>query len=569
MNGRAEMAETEVNLARMGRCLSFWRLAGALLSGLMLAAAFPPLQWDGLAWLAFLPLLLVPQPRGWLERLLIGYVWGYVQFAGSLQWLNEVGFGAGWLLALYCGLYPMLWYALFSQAVCVAKLRPGAGFPGGALLLVGRVWQGLLLLFYGAALWTALEWVRSWMLSGFPWNQLGVALYERLSLLPLAAWTGVYGLTFLLVLANLAVAAEISHQASRLIGGRRPGCPWYVLTAAVPLLPLYWLAAQPEIAAPAGVPELQVVAVQGNIPQCRFWSEIEYEQAVRVYSRLTRAACAEEPRPDLVVWPESAVPASLDYLPYRLQLQPLLRDIRTPLLAGAINYRQNPDNPDEPLLFNSVFLFEETLQIRDYYDKVHRVPFGEYVPGGRYFPWLAEWIGMGRDLTPGTAFSLIRLPKGGKAGVNICFEDVFPEISRAFVRNGANLLMTVTNDSWYNESAGSRQHLANMVFRAVECRRPFLRSGNNSDTCLVTPRGRILDLLADPADGNPFYAGSRLYTLPVYDGWGDTFYTRYGNLFAWLCALASAAGLGGLLIRQFGRQLQAHQAITDKGGKHV
>lgn len=563
------MAESEDNLARMGRCLSFWRLAAALLSGLLLAGAFPPLQWDWLVWVAFLPLLLVPQAPGWPERLLVGYVWGYVQFAGSLQWLNEVGFGAGWLLALYCGLYPMLWYALFSQAVCVAKLRPAAGFPGGALLLIGRLRHGFLLLFYGAALWTALEWVRSWMLTGFPWNQLGVALYERVTLLPLAAWTGVYGLSFLLVLGNLAVAAELSRLAGRLIGGRRAGCPWYVLTLAVLLLPVFWLSSQPEATPPVGVAELQVAAVQGNIPQCRFWSELEYQQAVRVYTRLTRAACAEEPRPDLVVWPESAIPASLDYLPYRLQLQALLRDIRTPLLAGAINYRQNPDNPDEPLLFNSVFLFSDTLEIRDYYDKVHRVPFGEYVPGGRHFPWLAEWIGMGRDLSPGSVFSLIRLPKGGKAGVNICFEDVFPEISRAFVRAGANLLLTVTNDSWYNESAGSRQHLANMVFRAVECRRPFLRSGNNSDTCLVTPGGRIQGLLADPADGNPFYAGSRRYTLPVYDGWGDTFYTRYGNLFAWLCALAGTAGVGALLLRQFRRQLQAHRAITDKGEKHV
>jgi apolipoprotein N-acyltransferase len=166
------------------------------------------------------------------------------------------------------------------------------------------------------------------------------------------------------------------------------------------------------------------------------------------------------------------------------------------------------------------------------------VPFGEFTPFERLFPWLTDIIGMGRSLTAGREFTVFELPRGARAGVNICYEDIFPEISRQFVRRGANVLMTLTNDAWYAESAGSRQHLIHAVFRATENRRPLLRAGNNSDTCLILPDGRIVGLLYDLDTGSRFVRAARCYDVPVWQKQELTFYTRYGDVFAYGCALA-------------------------------
>jgi apolipoprotein N-acyltransferase len=200
-------------------------------------------------------------------------------------------------------------------------------------------------------------------------------------------------------------------------------------------------------------------------------------------------------------------------------------------------------------------LLDAETKVLDHYDKIHRVPFGEYVPFSRYLPWLVKWIGMGRDLTPGTEHTVFDLPKGVRAGVNICFEDAFAGISRAFVQRGANVLVTITNDAWYAESSGSRQHLLQAVFRAAETRRPLLRSGNNSDTCLIMPDGSITNLLCNPDTGNPFYRGAGVYDVPVWADPPTTFYTRHGDLFAILCVLAAVGLVGGLLGRAYRARL--------------
>ncbi len=167
---------------------------------------------------------------------------------------------------------------------------------------------------------------------------------------------------------------------------------------------------------------------------------------------------------------------------------------------------------------------------------------------------------MGRGLTRGREHTVFPFGEHARIGMNICYEDVFPEISRAAVLRGANVLMTITNDAWYWETAGSRQHTINAVFRAVETMRPFFRSGNNSDTCLVMPDGTIRDRVVDPATGNPFVRRAAVIEVPVYADPPITFYTRYGNLFAILCFLgmlgiASWCGYRSLHRRQRLRQL--------------
>ena len=169
---------------------------------------------------------------------------------------------------------------------------------------------------------------------------------------------------------------------------------------------------------------------------------------------------------------------------------------------------------------------------------------------------------MGRGLTAGTEYTVFHLPNGARAGVNICFEDAFAEISRQFALRGANLLLTLTNDAWYAESAGSRQHLTHAVFRAVECGLPLFRSGNNSDTCLILPNGSVVDVLRDPETGNAFVRGARGYRVPVWAYPLQTFYVRHGDVFAHLCSWATVGGVGWLcaaFLRRKRERLRAFQ----------
>lgn len=550
----------------MARCLLIWRCLAALISGLLLSAAFPPLEWNFLVWFALIPILLIPQPPRWSERLLVGYLWGYVHASSSLLWLNEVGFAAGWLLSLYCALFPMAWYFLFSSAIWRLRQPASAEFPGAGLLYIHPLPKTILLSLFAAASWCALEWLRSWLFTGFPWNQLGISQFQSIGILQTAAYTGVYGISFLIVLVNMVITIEFCQAIRRKFAASGRIFTWHFLLAGIFLLPVCWWINQPRVLPQNDSPGLLVMAVQGNLPQMRKWTEQEFRQALQTYSSLTRRDAPLEPRPDLIVWPECAVPASIDYPEYHDSLRKLLAEMGTPLLLGATNYRRFPGDPEQLHLFNSAFLLDDRMNTIAYYDKTHPVPFGEYVPGSKYLPWLVDWIGMGRNLTPGRAYSLFDLPKGARAGVNICFEDVFPEISRNFTLRGANLLITITNDAWYNESAGSRQHLSHVVFRAVECRRPFLRSGNNSDTCMISPWGEILGVLKNEQTGSPFTAGTIRFELPLSDNWGDTFYTRHGNLFAACCVIFTSAAAVFLLASWFRQKSTQLKAVSNKTG---
>ncbi len=550
--------------AVMARCLFIWRCLAALISALLLSAAFPPIEWDFLIWFALIPVLLIPQPPRWSERLLLGYLWGYVHASSSLLWLNEVGFGAGWLLSLYCALFPMAWYFLFSSAIWQLRQPASEEFPGAGLLYIHPLPKTIFLSLFAAASWCTLEWLRSWLFTGFPWNQLGISQFQRVGILQTAAYTGVYGISFLIVLVNMVITIEFCQAIRRKFAASGRIFTWHFLLAGIFLLPACWWSNQVRTLPQSDGSGLLVMAVQGNLPQMRKWTEQEFHQALQTYWSLTRQAAPLEPRPDLIVWPECAVPASIDYPEYHDTLRKLLAEIRIPLLLGATNYRRDPADPEQLHLFNSAFLLDEKMNTLAYYDKTHPVPFGEYVPGSKYLPWLVDWVGMGRDLTPGRAYSLFDLPKGARAGINICFEDVFSEISRNFTLHGANLLLTITNDAWYNEGAGSRQHLSHVVFRAVECRRPFLRSGNNSDTCMISPWGKILGVLKNEQTGSPFVAGSIRFEFPISNNWGDTFHTRHGNLFAVCCVIFTSAASVFLLTSWFRRKSAQLKAVNGK-----
>ena len=538
-----------------------WSLAEyalAIAAGLLLSAAFPPHELTELAWCAIVPLLLLPHSPCQWHRARIGWWFGFAHFLTCLFWLTEVTVG-GWLaLSAVCALFPCAWY-LAAAAIFAPSAQPVGD---GAGRRPERGWRGQLppvvLL---PAFWVAGEWVRSWLCTGFPWNQLGVSQWESRMLIQSASVTGVYGISFLIIAANVALARFCRRNWRGFRRGQKREISWDLVLVLVLLLAFVGLGLR---RARLGRPDryLRVTAVQGCIPQCRVWTQEQFEEALDVYVRLTRELTPAG-QPHLVVWPETAIPAAARWNDkYVAALRGLFPDLDCMLLVGSIDYRLPAQAlpGTEPLAFNSALLFDADGTILDFYDKIHLVPVGEYTPLEALWPWVTDWIGMGRSLTAGTEHTVLDLPQQARTGVCICYEDVFPAISRSFVRRGANLLMTLTNDAWYAESAGSRQHMIHAVFRAVENGRPLFRAGNNSDTCLIMPDGRVTGLLYDRVTGNRFVRGAKTYEVPVWDELGQTFYTRHGDVFALGCALLTA---GGLLVA-LSRWLTWKKTLWDK-----
>ncbi len=561
--------------------LPLFHCVAAILSGALLATAFPPLEWSPMAFLGLLPYLVCPRPRRFRWRLLGAALLGYTHFLISLWWLNSVGFGAGALLAIPCAVFPALW-ALFwgaflwrrkpreeipmdfrQRAEAFPETAP-AHRPGADLAVFPTPRAFLRAALLAAALWVSLEWIRGWIFTGFPWDALGVSqAFSPVRLL--ATLAGAYGISFFLVWSNLLVAGLLVRREKALLPA---------LLASVLFLGGWCLLEHARVL-PLETTPLRITAIQGDVPECREATPEEVQLAWDRYSSLTRQAASTDAT-DLFLWPEGALPIPLTTPAYAQGLRDLLAQLPKPLLLGALDVREGLVPSDqEPPVFNSAFLLQRDSAVlalprarrQDYYDKTHLVPFGEYVPFSQQLPWLVDALGMGRDLTPGKNATLFSLERADGTtvlcGMNICFEDAFPEISREFTRKGAQLLATITNDCWYRHSCGARQHQAQAVLRAVENRRPLLRSGNNSHTCLISPKGEILDPIQ--ADDTPFTPGYQTYTIyPTRIDAPRTPYTHTGDALPKLTALACLLALANDAIRG----IREKQQMRERLGKH-
>jgi apolipoprotein N-acyltransferase len=237
---------------------------------------------------------------------------------------------------------------------------------------------------------------------------------------------------------------------------------------------------------------------------------------------------------------------------YQRRLYNLIQSTGKPMVIGSIDFEDlPPDSKLYPGMTNSALLLNNKGRMDSKYDKIHRVPFGEYVPFRKYLPqWIVKRIDMNRDLVGGKDFSPLNILPGVKAGISICFEDIFEYISRREALEGANLLLVITNDAWYPTSSEPDQHLANCVFRTIETGLPMIRCGNNSASCLIEPNGVISDcLFKKEVDGKsrpaPEVRARRAGIINVQVPLKPrlTFYARYGNIFIGFCWLLVLSGL--------------------------
>ncbi|MBV8055646.1 MAG: apolipoprotein N-acyltransferase [Deltaproteobacteria bacterium] len=503
------------------------------MSGLALAAAFPKIDLNLFAWVAFVPLFYAIERQS--LRRVFGYAWlqGFICFIGSLYWV---------VIALHD-------FASVPSVLAVLTMLLLAAITGA--YSAAAIWSsefmarrlGIANLLTIPIAWTALEWVRTYFPIGFPWNLLGYAAYRNIELIQFAEFTGVYGVSALIMFFNVVAYAVIFQVYSRRVQMAGLG----TLTAAMALAVIFgaWRVHQLSTAAPQG--SLKVAMVQGDIPQSLKWDPKFLETSFEIYRAQSEAAAQRGA--DLIVWPEAAAtflfqpdgryPAQLaNDAAYRQQLLELAARIGEPILFGApaLGVEDNRIG-----FYNRAYLVSNSGKVEGWYDKIQLVPFGEYVPLRELLGGLVNRVVVGfGDMFAGREQTLFEV-HGAKLAVLICYESVFPNLTRTAVKRGANILMNITNDAWYGKSSAPYQLLAMAAMRSVETKAPMVRVANTGISAVIQSDGTITARTA------LFKRGTE--TERVYWRQERTVYTQIGDIFAETCLALTLVGLAIALIR--------------------
>ncbi|MFH0855893.1 MAG: apolipoprotein N-acyltransferase [Candidatus Omnitrophota bacterium] len=526
----------------------------SILSGAILALPFNnPRLWI-LAWFAFIPLFLSLNNKTLKQSFLLSFATGATFWAGSIFWLVNVTLVGTILLILYLALY----FGAFGLIIRPQTKRS----------------QPYVFLFV-PSVWVMLEYARSHLLTGFPWSLLGYSQYLNLPVIQIADITGVWGVSFLVMFMN-AAGVEIIHSLKARLN-RRLKAAVILVILIFSLVLSYGYFRLGVFNNPEKSRQLRITLIQGDIPQELKWEPGSREFVMERYLKLTSEALKDAP--DLIVWPEAALPVVLGDEPvYYKRLLSYANTIARPILFGAVTYSNGA-------YYNSALLLSGEGRLVDQYDKVHLVPFGEYIPFRKAFTFLETIAPIG-DISRGTDYTIFDISTASRPrlerrarneafpidtgpalaaipgrpdtpvmssadskqarvsgrvdlqhrfGVLICFEDVFPGLSRRFIKEGAGFLINITNDAWFGKTSEASQHMAASVFRAVENRINLVRAANTGISGFIDPRGKALSLVSDAAGNNIFIPG--YLTQNIYLNAQPTFYGHYGDLLVILCLI--------------------------------
>ncbi len=510
------------------------QLMFACASGLFLPLCFPKFDLGLLAWIVLIPLHLALDQCSKRRAFYLGWLSGLIGFTGIMAWVvtamttygkvpEPVSYAILLLLTTYLGLYT----GLYSLAVVwLRDLIPRYG------------------IFFAPCFWVALELFRTYLLSGLPWCLLGYSQYRELELIQIADHTGVYGLSFLIVLVNLALAELILWIMPFFRGFHPVKLPWELLTTAAACMVLSWVYSSAVLSDRNTRDQntsITVGVVQPNIDQAVKWDRAFRDETMQRFDRLTAELGTAA---DLVVWPEAATPFILEReKEYQAQLIAWAERAQAPILLGSPALRFYPDR--RPYLLNSAYLLGSDGTLLGRYDKHHLVPFGEYIPLKSsllfFLDKLVEGIG-DFEAGPGpTTLSFTPKSWGAedshgsrpvKFGVAICYEVIFPDLVRRFTASGAEFLVTITNDGWFGPSSAPAQHFAMVVFRSVENHVAFARAANTGISGFIDPFGQIIH------ETPLFTAQASHAVIPTRQI--PTFYSYYGDVFAYACVILCA-----------------------------
>ncbi len=499
------------------------RYLPALLSGAVLVFAFPPFNLSFLALVCIAPLLVSLQGMDRAAAFRSGLLFGLVYFLGTQYWIyHSINHYGGLLLpvslavVLLLCLYEALYTAFFGLLTAEALRR-----------------TDLPLTITAAPLWVSLEYVRGYLFTGFPWSLLGYTQHNAVPLIQISDLTGVYGVSLLVILVNTALSDLVLLKRRRAERPLHPPAKAILSAAAVVLVMAAALlyGFRRLDATPAAKDEgrrVRVSIVQGNIDQSVKWDPGRQRSILQTYKRLTRASLRDDP--DMIVWPETALP--FYYGTDRTlteEVNGFVREIGVPLLTGTVLIKgENHGAGTGPryTLSNSAVLIGGDGKLSYVYDKIHLVPFGEYVPLKKllfFVDRLVEGIGdyqAGRDYVKADT-------SWGRFSTVICYEIIFPGLVRRFFTGDGDLIVNITNDAWFGRTSGPYQHFGISVFRAVENRKPLVRAANTGISGFIDASGRVL------ASTRLFEEGYLTADIVMNRGSDPSFYSVHGDLFSY------------------------------------
>jgi len=506
---------------------AFFAVLAALVSGILLFAAFPSYNFSLLAWIALVPLFLVlvrSKPR---FSFVLSFFFGVVFYTGFFFWMFE-----------------LRRYSILHHAVLGVYLCPLTGGFGWMVSHIAKKRGAPTALFAAPFLWITQEYIRSNLsFLSLPFALLAHSQYQSPLIIQITNITGTYGLGFLIVLVNSAVTALLyplvmkakKRQLLTRVPAVSKGRIWVVSTAAI-LLMLNLLYGYLVISKPVQGNAIKISVVQGNIEQSKKFDEAYAPVIMQIYTDLTEKVAKEKPA--LIVWPETATPRAINRDPKLYdQVKQIAASADTDLLIGSSQlqkFKLQNGKPQEVKYTNSAYLIAPGAHPKkdQRYDKIRLLPFGEYLPYRETIPWSYLQVPDVNHFLAGKEYVVFKLRQFDFA-VTICWENLFPDMVRQFVQRGAQVIINITNEAWFGKTAAPYQFLSMSVFRAVENSIYVVRCANTGVSCFIDPFGRIVSRITD-AQGNDIFVRGIL-AESVFQRKTATFYNRYGNWFAWLC----------------------------------
>ena len=509
----------------------------AVSSGLLLTLSFPKAGFSWLAWFALVPLLAALRNLSPKNSFYIGLCAGLAHYLTLVYWLahtmstyGHLPFYASVPILLILSAYLALYVAIFSMGLTLFYQRP------------------LVLLFMIPSVWVSLEYIRSFLFTGFPWELLGYTQFDVLHLIQISDIFGVYGVSFYIALSNAAIFLvylyltgkdwQENEVKAKLASGS--------IVIFVLIFCVVWFYGKWRIQSIQKLtsvsPSVRVAIVQGNIDQAKKWDPAFQRASTVKYINLS--LLAKKHKPDLVVWPETATPF---YFLRNARLSEMVKkgihDTGADFLIGSPSFNPGTNSVE---YYNSAYLIGPGGNVYGKYDKAHLVPFGEYIPFKKWLPFLGKMVESVGDFNPGKKGHTIKWGDY-RLGVQICYEIIFPDLSRAMTKNHASLLVNITNDAWYGRSSAPNQHFSMTILRAVENRRSIIRAANTGISGFIDPSGRVI------ASTQLFKDATITRSVPMLEG--TTFYSRFGDLFAMAClGLTLVSIFMCYLIRKYSRQ---------------
>lgn len=497
----------------------------SILSGVLLQAAFPKLGFHFLVWVALAPLLLAATGKRLTEGFLLFLLCGISFFLGIFDWILEV---------------PE--YKTIHHSILAVYLGSYFGCFGLAFCFIARQWGFTPAFLSAPFMWVSLEYLRSNMsFMALPWGLLAHSQYEQTCLIQTASWGGVYSVSFLIMLVNVAVAALlfplIYKTENRLGHNFQKKQRATVISLVAVVFASALLFGLIKTSSPSRGERFAISIIQGNTDQREKWDPRYARAIMQTYAELTQKASSDNPA--LIVWPETAVPGALNHNPQLQQeVRNIAKRIRVPLLIGSAQHQKlGQKRQDQSEYLNSAYLIapHEENRREKRYDKILLFPFGEYLPMKTLLPWSFINVPDPGGYASGKEFTVFEL-SNYRFSSTICWENLFPDLVRQFVANGAQFIVNMTNEAWFGKTAAPYQFLSMNVFRAVENRVPVIRCANTGISCFIDAYGRVVGRVEN--NGEDIFVQGHL-TKKIHISQEKTLYTLYGDWFAYTCIIVS------------------------------